>query len=91
MSDRFLDLNRSGFSELQEEIAGPARAFLVGAGPGDPGLITCRGAEILGVADVVLYDRLVADSILNLCRPEAELICVQSLQGTHPQRWPDPR
>lgn len=89
MSDRFLDLNRSGFSELQEEIAGPARAFLVGAGPGDPGLITCRGAEILGVADVVLYDRLVADSILNLCRPEAELICVQSLQGTHPQRWPE--
>ena len=90
MPDRFcLDLNHSGFREIQEEKAGAARAFLVGAGPGDPGLITRRGMEILGVADVVLYDRLVADSILQLCRPGAELICVQSIQGTHPQRWPE--
>lgn len=89
MPDRFSDLDSSRFCDQQEEIAGPAKAFLVGAGPGDPGLITRRGAEILGVAEVVLYDRLVADSILDLCRPGAELICVQSLQGTHPQRWPE--
>jgi uroporphyrinogen III methyltransferase/synthase len=89
MSESFLDLDSSIFCEQQEETAGPARAFLVGAGPGDPGLITRRGAEILGIADVVLYDRLVADSILQLCRPEAELICVQTLEGTHPQRWPE--
>ncbi len=89
MSERFLDLDSSRFCEHQEETAGPAKAFLVGAGPGDPGLITRRGAEILGIADVVLYDRLVADSILHLCRPEAELICVQTLEGTHPQRWPE--
>ena len=65
MSERFLDLDSSRFCEHQEETAGPAKAFLVGAGPGDPGLITRRGAEILGIADVVLYDRLVADSILH--------------------------
>ena len=40
--------------------------FLVGAGPGDPGLITVRGAELLARADVVIYDRLSAPSLLEL-------------------------
>src|SRR5680860_61447 len=50
--------------------------FLVGAGPGDPGLITVRGAELLGRADVVVYDRLVARSLLELAPPTAERISV---------------
>ena len=49
---------------------------LVGAGPGDPGLITVRGAEMLGRADVVVYDRLVARSLLELVPPAAERISV---------------
>ena len=50
--------------------------YLVGAGPGDPGLITVRGAELLGRADVVLYDRLSVVSLLDLAPPAAERISV---------------
>ncbi len=48
----------------------------VGAGPGDPGLISVRGARCLGRADVVVYDRLVPESILRYARPDAERIDV---------------
>lgn len=48
----------------------------VGAGPGDPGLVTVRGARCLALADVVVYDRLVPASILRYARPEAERIDV---------------
>jgi uroporphyrinogen III methyltransferase / synthase len=48
--------------------------YLVGAGPGDAGLLTLRGAELLGRADVVLYDALVNPDLLRLAPPSAELI-----------------
>lgn len=51
-------------------------ATIVGAGPGDPGLITIRGQQLLSRADVVLYDRLVSDAVLDLARKDARLICV---------------
>jgi uroporphyrinogen III methyltransferase/synthase len=54
----------------------PPRVFLVGAGPGDPGLITVRGLECLRRADVVIHDRLVHDRLLRYARPGAELIDV---------------
>lgn len=57
------------------------RVFLVGAGPGDPELLTLRGRELLGSADVVVYDRLVHVRLLDWCRPEAELICVGKRVG----------
>jgi uroporphyrinogen III methyltransferase/synthase len=50
--------------------------YLVGAGPGDPGLLTRRGASLLSEADVVLYDRLVHHSVLALAPVSAELIDV---------------
>lgn len=55
--------------------------YLVGAGPGDPGLLTMRGAEVLGRADVVVYDRLSAVSLLDLAPETAEMIDVGKAPG----------
>ena len=49
--------------------------YLVGAGPGDAGLLTLRGAELLHRADVVIYDGLVNPELLRLASAGAELIC----------------
>ena len=50
--------------------------FLIGAGPGDPGLITVLGFECLRIADVVVYDHLISRRLLAHARPGAELIDV---------------
>ena len=55
--------------------------YLVGAGPGDPGLLTVRAAEVLGQADVVVYDRLSAASLLDLAPAGAERISVGKAPG----------
>ncbi len=55
---------------------GPATVYLVGAGPGDPGLITLRAVECLGRADVVLYDYLADPAALEHASPTAELVCL---------------
>ena len=52
----------------------PGTVYLVGAGPGDPGLITLRGTACLRKADVVLYDYLANPQLLAYCRPDAERI-----------------
>ncbi len=52
------------------------RVYLVGAGPGDPGLLTARALELIAAADVILYDRLIPDAALDGARPEAELLFV---------------
>ena len=57
--------------------------FLVGAGPGDPGLLTLRGAEVLSHADVVIHDRLSATELLDLAPDEAERIDVGKAPGRH--------
>ena len=54
----------------------PAKVYLIGAGPGDPGLITVRGAELIGRADAVLYDGLANELLLNYASDQAEKICV---------------
>ena len=55
--------------------------YLVGAGPGDPGLLTVRGAEVLARADVVVYDRLSVSALLDLAPAEAERISVAKSAG----------
>jgi uroporphyrinogen III methyltransferase/synthase len=55
--------------------------YLVGAGPGDPGLLTVRGAEVLARAEVVVYDRLSVAALLDLAPPEAERISVAKSAG----------
>lgn len=65
-----------------------AQVYLVGAGPGDPGLLTLRAVECLQQADVVIYDKLVSMRILDLVPPTAQRIAVTSIDGEHPQKWP---
>lgn len=55
--------------------------YLVGAGPGDPGLITVRGRELLRCADVVVYDRLSSPELLAFARRDAELVDVGKARG----------
>ncbi len=59
------------------------KVWLIGAGPGDLGLFTIKGREILQQAEVVVYDRLVGESILNLIPREAECIDVGKRARNH--------
>jgi uroporphyrin-III C-methyltransferase len=62
------------------------RVLLVGAGPGDPELITVKGAKALAAADVVVYDRLAAAALLDLTPATAERIYVGKQPGGHAMR-----
>ena len=71
-------------SELADELRASrmsGRAYLVGAGPGDPGLITVRGRELLESAEVVMHDRLGTAELLPLADSTAEIIDVGKAPG----------
>lgn len=59
------------------------KVFLIGAGPGDPDLMTMRALKMLSQADVVVYDRLVSDEIMEFCPEQAELIAVGKCPKNH--------
>jgi len=59
------------------------QVFLVGGGPGDPDLLTIKALKIMQAADVIVYDALITDEILSLCRQDAEYISVGKKAGNH--------
>ncbi|MEK4026101.1 uroporphyrinogen-III C-methyltransferase [Sporosarcina sp. FSL W7-1283] len=59
------------------------KVWLVGAGPGDPDLLTVKAMRVIQQADVILYDRLINQEILEYARPDAELIFVGKLPKHH--------
>src|SRR5207248_9309005 len=56
-------------------MTAPGKVYLVGAGPGDPGLLSRRGADVLSRADVVVYDHLASPRLLDLAPRDALRIC----------------
>jgi len=64
-------------------VTPPAKVYLVGAGPGDPGLITVKGLACLRRADVIVFDRLVDESILKEARADSEKIYVGKAADRH--------
>ncbi len=97
LQSSFVDKATQGRAEeaekiLQEQIAKIAKTgqalptgevYLIGAGPGDPDLMTFKGLRLLQQADVVLYDRLVAPEIVEMARREAERIYVGKKDKHH--------
>ncbi len=59
------------------------KVYLIGAGPGDPGLITLKAKKVLEEADVVIYDYLANKRFLDFCKKDAEKIYVGKKEGTH--------
>lgn len=80
-ADRAMTRNLAASGEIPPDETGTGEAWIVGAGPGDPGLLTRRGLQLLQRADVILYDRLVNPEILEFARRDAKFICVGKQAG----------
>jgi uroporphyrinogen III methyltransferase/synthase len=81
---RGAQLGESLAGRLRSGASGPrGKVYLVGAGPGDPGLFTLKGDRVLQDAEVVLYDNLVGRGVLSRIPPEAEAVYVGKKSGSH--------
>jgi uroporphyrin-III C-methyltransferase/precorrin-2 dehydrogenase/sirohydrochlorin ferrochelatase len=75
----------AGEAAFTQALAGktPGHVFIVGAGPGDPELLTLKALRVAQEADVILYDNLVSEEILALCRRDAERVYVGKKRSNH--------
>jgi uroporphyrin-III C-methyltransferase/precorrin-2 dehydrogenase/sirohydrochlorin ferrochelatase len=93
IADRVIDGNEAAATVEMERALAETRSpdepeargevYLVGAGPGDPDLLTFRALRLMQRADVVLHDRLIGDGLINLVRRDAERIYVGKLPQDH--------
>ena len=74
-------MSRQDSKEAEKKYLG--KVYLVGAGPGDPGLFTLKGKGLLEYADVVVYDALVSAAILQMINPQAEKLDAGKRRGRH--------
>ncbi|MEE9422832.1 MAG: siroheme synthase CysG [Gammaproteobacteria bacterium] len=81
--DKARDLLQNAIDNTEDNPHSMGEVYLVGAGPGDPDLLTFRALRLLQMADVVVYDRLVAPPILDLARRDAEQIYVGKERDNH--------
>ncbi|MFT8736124.1 MAG: siroheme synthase CysG [Zymomonas mobilis] len=82
-SGHFEEAEKTLVDQLEKGAEKQGEIILVGAGPGDAGLLTLRGLQALQQADVVLYDYLVSPAVLEMIRRDARKICVGKRAGHH--------
>ena len=82
-NDNLEAANQSIQHALAEWQTPKGEVYLVGAGPGDPELLTLKALRLMQQADVVIYDRLVSAPILELCRRDAEKVYVGKARSNH--------
>jgi siroheme synthase len=70
---------------MSQKTSSPAvgTVYIVGSGPGDLDLLTLRAARLIGEADAIVYDHLIADGVLELARPDAEKIYAGKESSNH--------
>ena len=81
--DKARDLIEAAITKAAASPRAKGRVLLVGAGPGDPELLTMKAVRALKAADVIFYDRLVGEGVLDHARREAELVPVGKAKGAH--------